>query len=299
MNRRTALIFYVISAYVVLQFVWWGYHLIELTNELAKESSFVESRVTMILGEGFVFLLLLLLGVWQIRRSIRKELKLTERQNNFLLSVTHELKTPLAANKLYLQTLLKRNLDKDKQVEFLTKAIEENARLDDMINNILNASQLENKALHLQKEDVNLTKLINEITTRHNSISDSKRVFSSVKTEINVFIDRFIVETILNNLVENALKYSGEKELVEIYASTSASGLEFGVKDDGIGISREDKSAIFNKFFRVGNEEVRTKNGTGLGLFIVAELVKIHLGTIACGDNSPKGTNFQIKLKNG
>ena len=299
MNRRTALIFYVISAYVMLQFVWWGYHIIELTNELAEESSSVESRVTMIIGEGFVFLLLLLLGVWQIRRAIRKELKLTERQNNFLLSVTHELKTPLAANKLYLQTLLKRNLDKDKQIELLTKAIEENARLDDMINNILNASQLENNALHLQKEEVNLTNLINEIAARHNSISDSTRVFSNVKTEINIFIDRFIVETILNNLVENALKYSDEKERVEIYAGKSTSGVEFGVKDHGIGISREDKSAIFNKFFRVGNEEVRTKKGTGLGLFIVAELVKIHRGTIACGDNLPKGTNFQIKLKNG
>ena len=113
MNRRTALIFYVLSAYVVIQFLWWGYHIIELTNELAKESTEISSRVRMILGEGSVFLLLLLIGIWQIRRSIRKELNLSARQNNFLLSVTHELKTPLAANKLYIQTIQKRDLSKE------------------------------------------------------------------------------------------------------------------------------------------------------------------------------------------
>ena len=139
MNRRTALIFYVLSAYVVIQFLWWGYRIIELTNELAKESTEISSRVRMILGEGSVFLLLLLIGIWQIRRSIRKELKLSTRQNNFLLSVTHELKTPLAANKLYIQTIQKRDLSKEQTNDLLKKSIEENARLEYMIDNILNA----------------------------------------------------------------------------------------------------------------------------------------------------------------
>ena len=87
MNRRTALIFYVLSVYVVVQFIWWGYHLIELTEEVIKPDALISKRVAMILGEGTVFLILLLFGIWQIRRSIRKELKLSERQNNFLLSV--------------------------------------------------------------------------------------------------------------------------------------------------------------------------------------------------------------------
>ena len=147
MNRRTALIFYVLSVYVVVQFIWWGYHLIELTSEVANESSQVSKRVTMIIGEGGVFLILLLIGIWQIRRSIRKELKLSEKQNSFLLSVTHELKTPLAANKLYIQTITKRELSKEQINELLAKAIEENTRLERMIDNILNASRLENNVL--------------------------------------------------------------------------------------------------------------------------------------------------------
>ena len=120
MNKRTALIFYVLSVYVVVQFIWWGYHLIELTEVASQASQPVSNRIAMIIGEGAVFLILLLIGIWQIRRSIRKELKLSERQNNFLLSVTHELKTPLAANKLYLQTIKKRDLSKEKVIKFNT-----------------------------------------------------------------------------------------------------------------------------------------------------------------------------------
>ena len=76
MNKRTALIFYVLSVYVVVQFIWWGYHLIELTEVVSQSSKPVSNRIAMIIGEGAVFLLLLLIGIWQIRRSIRKELKL-------------------------------------------------------------------------------------------------------------------------------------------------------------------------------------------------------------------------------
>ena len=102
MNKRTAIIFYILSIYVIIQFIWWGYHLIELTQELVKKDELISKRVTMIMGEGTVFLVILFLGIWQIRSSIHKELKLSERQNNFLLSVTHELKTHL---RLYERTV--------------------------------------------------------------------------------------------------------------------------------------------------------------------------------------------------
>ncbi len=298
MNRRTALIFYVLSAYVVIQFLWWGYHIIELTNELAKESTEISSRVRMILGEGSVFLLLLLIGIWQIRRSIRKELKLSTRQNNFLLSVTHELKTPLAANKLYIQTIQKRDLSKEQTNDLLKKSIEENARLEYMIDNILNASRLENNALAIEKEEFDLVLLIQSVKKRFETISNQKITLSFSEDKIMLIADKFSVETILNNLVENAIKYSEDNALILIYASKNNNHIQFGVIDNGIGISKEDKVNVFNKFYRVGNEEVRTQKGTGLGLFIVAELVRKHAGKITCLDNDPQGTNFKILLQN-
>jgi len=298
MNRRTALIFYVLSAYVVIQFLWWGYHIIELTNELAKESTEISSRVRMILGEGSVFLLLLLIGIWQIRRSIRKELNLSARQNNFLLSVTHELKTPLAANKLYIQTIQKRDLSKEQTNDLLKKSIEENARLEYMIDNILNASRLENNALAIEKEEFDLVLLIQSVKKRFETISNQKITISFSEDKIMLIADKFSVETILNNLVENAIKYSEDNALILIYASKNNNHIQFGVIDNGIGISKEDKVNVFNKFYRVGNEEVRTQKGTGLGLFIVAELVRKHAGKITCLDNDPQGTNFKIILQN-
>lgn len=107
MKKQTTVIFYFLSAYILLQFIWWGFHLIQLSQNTANADEQVNRRVLMILGEGSVFILILLLGLYKIRRSIKKEFELSGRQSNFLLSITHELKTPIASSKLLLQTLLK------------------------------------------------------------------------------------------------------------------------------------------------------------------------------------------------
>jgi len=296
MNRQTALIFYILSVYVVVQFVWWGYHLIELTSELTLESEIISKRVTMIMGEGAVFLLLLLIGIWRIRRAIKKELRLSNRQKNFLLSVTHELKTPLAANKLYIQTVTKRDLDKEQSNELLQKAIDENTRLERMIDNILNASRLENNALPATKEKLDLYKLVEQVKSRFNTISGVSNIKVEAEEGISLYADYQMTETILNNLVENALKYAGKENDITIYAHKLDDNIIFGVKDLGPGITKELKSEVFKKFFRAENEETRSQKGTGLGLYIVSQLVGIQGGTITCLDNEPKGVNFQIKM---
>lgn len=294
MKRRTAIIFYILSVYVVVQFIWWGYHLIELTEEVSRESEIVSKRIIMIMGEGAVFLLLLIIGIWQIQKSIKKELKLTERQNNFLLSVTHELKTPLASNKLYLQTITKRELDKAQQKQLIQKAIEENTRLERMIDNILNASRLENNALRLEKEKFNLAKLQHQVADRFNAFRDQPIVKVVCPDDLQISADRFMIETILNNLVENAIKYAGADNEIIIYGRMLEGKTEFGVKDQGPGIDKNARQDIFKKFMRLGNEDNRAQKGSGLGLFIVYELVKLHHAQIICIENSPKGANFMI-----
>lgn len=296
MNRQAALIFYFLSAYVVMQFIWWGFHLTELTKQINTNSDFADKRVTMIIGEGIVFLSLLLLGIWKIRRSIKKELKLSQRQKNFLLSVTHELKTPLAANKLYIQTVQKRELDKEQANEILSKAIEENVRLERMIDNILNASRIENNALHSNSEKFDLSELMRYIVDRFTSISKASSIKIEAGANIEIQADKFMVETILNNLIENAIKYAGKDNNITVYAQKEGNQLIFGVKDEGPGITDANKQEVFKKFFRVGNEDTRSQKGTGLGLYIVSQLVRIQNGTIKCMDNSPFGVNFQIKI---
>src|SRR5690554_7418532 len=166
MKRQTAIFFYILGVYVVLQFVWWGYHLIELSSEIDTPES-QRKRIIMITSEGFVFFMILLLGLWKVRSSFKKEMKMSKRQNNFLLSVTHELKTPLTSNKLYLQTLLKRkNLEREQQEQLLEQAIAENNRLEDMIENILTATRIENHRLQLNFENYNLSEEITRIVEK-------------------------------------------------------------------------------------------------------------------------------------
>lgn len=295
MNKQTALIFYILSAYVVIQFIWWGYHLIELTSETNTESHLITKRITMIIGEGVVFLLLLLVGIWQIRRSILKELKLSQRQKNFLLSITHELKTPLAANKLYIQTVNKHEMSREQVNELLDKAIDENVRLERMIDNILNASRLENNALVPQKENFSLFELMQECVDRFGGLNKDASLIIRCDPQIELNADRFMVETILGNLIENALKYGGGSPIT-VYAEKVGEQIIFGVRDGGPGIDRQYRNDIFQKFYRLGNEDTRAQKGTGLGLYIVQQLVKIHGGTISCLDNSPRGVDFQITL---
>lgn len=297
MKKQTGFFFYVLGAYVVLQFVWWGYHLIELTKELDTQQSIVSNRVFMIMSEGFVFFTILVLGLWKVRSSIKKELKYSVRQNNFLLSVTHELKTPLAANKLYLQTVLKRNLAEEKRNELIEKAISENQRLEAMVDNILNASRLENDAIQLHKEEFSLSDLLKDIANRFNKILQKNCIKLSILENQTIEGDKFMIETCINNLIENALKYAGnEKEIMLYLERKDKSRLLFGVKDNGPGVPLNYQKDIFKKFVRNEDEETRSQKGTGLGLFIVAEFVRIHGGKVKYKNNVPNGANFEITL---
>jgi two-component system, OmpR family, phosphate regulon sensor histidine kinase PhoR len=297
MKKKTVLFFYVFGAYVVLQFAWWGYHLIELTKEIGTQQATVSKRVFMIISEGSVFFLLLILGLWKIRSSMKKELKFTQRQNNFLLSVTHELKTPLAANKLYLQTVLKRDLDAAKRIELIQKAIAENVRLEGMVDHILTASRIENNVVQVHKESIDLSKLLAEIVQGFNKSFQYDLLELDGVSEVHIVADEFMIKTCVNNLIENAIKYAGTEKKVTVYLKrTTGDHIIFGVKDQGPGIKPEFVSEIFQKFVRSGNEETRSQKGTGLGLFIVSEFIRIHGGKIAYKNNETFGANFEITL---
>lgn len=297
MKRQTAIFFYVLSAYVVLQFAWWGYHLIELSQELAEDGTTSNQRVLMIVGEGSVFFLILILGLWKIRSSIQKDIRLSQRQSNFLLSVTHELKTPLASNKLYLQTLLKRkNLERDQQEDLLEQAITENKRLEGMIENILTATRIENHRLELNYEKLELDKEIKRIIETWSR--ERTEVTLNLQENIIAKVDPFVVEVAVVNLLENAFKYGGENPAIEVILSKESDQITISIKDQGIGIPTKFKDSIFEKFVRIGNEETRVQKGTGLGLYIVKELLKIHGGSISYSHNEPKGSHFKISLPN-
>lgn len=295
MKKNISIFFYFLSIYVIAQFVWWGFHILDLTDELVGNTSKGTRRMIMIVGEGAVFLAILIFGIIKIRKNIRKELEFSRNQNNFLLSVTHELKTPIASMKLYLQTLQKRNIDEEKREEILMKTLQQNEQLERLIDNILNASRLENKKLILHKEEINVSAFLNSIFERYSRQYPHIPFVNKIQPDILEQIDPFIFETVINNLIENAIKYAGNEGAITIELKKGEK-LTVKVMDNGPGIPSSHRKDIFKKFFRVGNEDTRTQKGSGLGLFIARELSRLHRGQIKYYDNQPKGAVFELTL---
>jgi signal transduction histidine kinase len=296
MKRQTALFFYILGIYVVLQFAWWGFHLIQITNELQAVNGKASNKAIMIVGEGIVFFSILIFGLWRIKISIKKDQQLSERQSNFLLSVTHELKTPLASTKLYLQTLIKRDFSTEKREEMLQKAIIENQRLEEIVESILTATRLENRTLKLHKEWINLNDLIQQLIDNYNITLGKEWIRFENEVPVKVEADAFMIKTILRNLIENALKYAAKSDALIVYLKRDEQRIKFGTKDSGPGIQTDLQKDIFKKFFRIENEETRSQKGTGLGLFIASEFTKLHGGKLSYSPNKPKGSIFEITL---
>jgi two-component system phosphate regulon sensor histidine kinase PhoR len=309
--------FYILLTYVILQFSWWTYSMFQINSEnvrLKTEINLLKGntpdeviangnelnaklhkRWLMISSEGAVFIFLLLLGGYQIRKTLKKETELAQQQKNFLLSVTHELKSPIASTKLQLQTLQKHELDRDKQKEIIANAISDTDRLNNLVENILLAAKIENSIYAVHKEEYNLSEYITEgLNQTINSFSYSQKVELDIEPNIFMFIDRASFPSIILNLFENAVKYSTENSKIKISLKKQNEKIILAVADEGTGISDSEKANIFLKFYRIGNEETRKTKGTGLGLYIVNYLVGEHNGTISVKNNHPKGSVFEI-----
>lgn len=305
-------IFYLLFAYVVLQFLWWGYHMRDLNSQIADLKNEVnEVKITnyeevdskrknlMIIGEGTVFLVLISLGAWRVNKSYNHEKNLNKLQQNFLLAVTHELKSPLASIKVSLQTAKHPKVDTKKRIKLGDNALIDVNRLDNLVDNILIASKLENKYYNYYKEEVNISKLlyvaVNNIEKRHNM----KHVFNmDVKHDLVVIGDTIAINFVISNLLENAVKYSPDAKSIDISLSLSQNKTRLQIKDQGVGIPDSDKKNIFKKFYRIGDENTRKTKGTGLGLYIVKEVINFHKASIDVKDNTPNGTIFEINFTN-
>ncbi len=261
-------------------------------NELNQK---LHKRWIMISSEGIVFIGVLLLGIFQIRKTFKREAELSQQQQNFLLSVTHELKSPIASTKLQLQTLQKHELNREKQKEILANAINDTDRLNNLVENMLLAAKIENNVYLLHKENYNLSEYISEgMNQTIQSFQYQQKVELSIEPNIYMDIDRTNFPSIILNLFENAVKYSPEDSTIVVSLKKQNQKIILSVADQGIGISDKEKGTVFQRFFRSGNEETRKTKGTGLGLYIVDYLVKQHNGTITVKDNIPKGSIFEV-----
>lgn len=314
-TKRVRIISIIIISYMVLALGWWTLLLYNKNEDIYKyqrilsgeqitealpdqdtlKSKYLRQKY-MILGEGLFFALSLIIGIGIIYRAIKDEFKVAQLKNNFLLSVTHELKTPISSIKMVLQTLLnKPGLAEDKKQLISTNALQESNRLESMVNKLLLSSKIEDQYLY-NFESVELHPFISDIIQFYPKGSVDHTINFSCPIQLFADVDQETFRSLILNLIENAVKYSSPPANISVEFRTEKEYLILQVKDQGIGISDDEKEQVVGKFYRIGNEEFRSTTGSGLGLFIVHSIVKSHNGNIEILDNKPKGTIVSIRL---
>ncbi len=322
------MVFYVVVLYIFASYLWWSFLLTEKNNmafeTLAQKEQLlfnVQNQLSltdstyytsahyqeldakfnrqkwMIRGEGLVFMLLLALGAWQLMRTFSKEIALARQQNNFLLSITHELKSPMAAIKLSLQTITRRGGLETKFNNLATNAISDVDRLETLVDNILLAAKIEARSYTYTFEDTDLSNFVaNLVGKAQQHYGDNWQFESRIRPNVWMKMDPVSFASAVWNLLENAVKYSGESRKIVVSLSLSEGIAQIAVADGGVGIAENEKRKVFDKFYRVGNELTRTAKGTGLGLFIVKRVTSNHKGEVTVENNAPSGSVFVIKV---
>lgn len=249
-------------------------------------------------GEGATFLFIILVGAVFVFRAVRRQFKVAQQQQNFMMAITHELKTPIAVAKLNLETLQKHKLDEEKKDKLIRMTLQETNRLNTLTNNILISSQLEGGGYKLVKEDLDLSALISRLVMDFKQRFPDRNWILEIHDSIHLKADPLLIQILINNLLDNAVKYSPRSASVQVKLGQGTSSVEMSIADQGPGIPDEEKGKIFKRFYRIGNESVRTTQGTGLGLYLCKKITTDHRGSIRVSDNQPSGANFIVQLPN-
>lgn len=318
--KLITLLYSLLLVYIIAALVFWGIslhkqnrtiyqyeidalneHTDSITQPLQYKKQYNEiqykkqSRNKQYLGEGATFLIVILIGAVVVYTSIRSNDKLAKQQSNFILSVTHELKSPVAAIKLNLQTLARRKLEEDTQLQLIERSINEANRLDDLCNNFLFASRMESKHFNPSIESLKLADLVTE--SIHTFEQRCKHIIlADLDDNCVIQGDRMLWKMVINNLLENAIKYSLPGTQINIHLEKQDDNVVLTFADQGGGIPDYEKPKIFKKFYRVGHEGERKTKGTGLGLYLTAKIVEQHKSSITVRDNTPLGTIFEITI---
>lgn len=316
--RRATVIYWALLLYVVAALIWWlislqqqnrlitqeKIQLLQLQSAQLTPAQYEDQRQfivesfkrnqTKYISEGVTFLIVILIGAVFIFRAVRRQLNMQLQQQHFMMAVTHELKTPIAVAKLNLETLQKYQLDPEKQQKLIRTTLDETARLNFLTNNILVSAQLDNKALVSSKEELNLSALLQDCVTAIQKRFPDRHIETAIDTEIDLKGDALLLQILVNNLLENAIKYAPGSSAIFTSLHQKGKDVILSVADQGPGIADHEKIKVFDRFYRIGNEQTRTTKGTGLGLYLCRRIAKDHRARIEIRDNTPQGSIFNV-----
>jgi len=251
---------------------------------------------------GVVFFALIITGLVLNTIFLVREIRRSEQHDAFLNAVTHELKTPIASIKLYLETLKSRDVAPEKRQEFYDIMLADNDRLLNTVEQVLSASKTSDGSRRYDVTELKIARLVEEsiaiVRSRYNLADGAIRIADSAD-DLSVFGDADELQSAFVNLLDNAVKYSPDevKISVRVKASPIRNRIDIFIRDNGIGIPNSDLKRVFKRFYRVPQGEGKKVKGTGLGLFIVNSIIKKHGGTIrADSKGDGRGSTFVIQL---
>jgi two-component system sensor histidine kinase CiaH len=320
--RLATTIYWLLLFYIVAALIWWFISLEKQNRRMAdfkiKQLNAVTQRATnpelyntsldiierehkrnlvKYISEGSTFLLLILIGAGFVYRSVRKQFLLQQQQQNFMMAVTHELKTPISVARLNLETIQKYNLEPEKQKKLIRMTLEETERLNTLTTNILISSQLEADDFRISKEELDLSDLFKDCIRSFMQRYPERQFLGTIRPDMDIKGDSLLLQLMINNLLENAIRYSPKEKPITCLLNEHNNKIELYVIDEGPGIPEREKKNVFKKFYRLGDEATRKTQGTGLGLYLCKKIAEDHNADISVTDNSPQGSNFIVSFK--
>jgi len=251
--------------------------------------------------EGVVMTIIMLILALALYLFLDRVLKLNAQQNNFLLAITHELKTPVAGTKLAVQTAQRKITSEQQELGKLLRMADNNvSRLSRIIDNVLIATKVQSShRMNFIIQDLVLEELIEDTLAEiRDSLPETAVITKHFVPELLIRGDRELLQMALSNLIGNSIKYSSQgNEKINIQTFIHKGRVAMSVSDNGIGIPNKERKNIFKMFYRIGDERTRSSSGTGLGLFLVAKLLRQHSAIISISDNQPSGTTFNLLFK--
>lgn len=307
-------VYWVFLTYIIVALVFWfialenqnrqmtNYKINGLSQNDAgyrnKYDSFIiekKRKTTQYVSEGVTFLALVILGAVFMYRLVRRQFTVQIQQENFMMAVTHELKTPIAVAKLNLETLQKHQLDEPKRQRLIEMTLQETNRLNALASNILVSAQLESGRT-FTKEELNFSDLVKNNTNDFINRFPDRQWKIEIGEEEELEGDALLLQILVNNLLENAVKYSPSKSMISCKLGEDNGQVILSISDEGDGIPEDEKRKVFQKFYRIGSEQTRSAKGTGLGLYLCKKIADDHGAMISIENNSPKGSVFIVRF---
>lgn len=249
--------------------------------------------------EGGILLTLILAGATIIFIYWNKQHRLNKMQRAFVSNVTHELKSPVASIQLSLETMTLRDLSDEKRREFVAMMLDDTERLSTLIDRILGAARIEKMRGKYRLETVSMRRFVEEVLDedRHLYEKEGRVIIFEKGRDAHVAIDRTALRVVLANLLENAARYSPKNSTIRLRVHKDLRSCRLDVTDSGVGIRGEDLKNIFKMFWRGSDERSSRVRGTGLGLFIVRNIVRDHRGKVwASSQGAGRGATFSVRL---